>query len=120
LTRQLLTDAHRYWELDPTRRRTRPCELVGFDFGQRLLSELEQVDLRAGAVLPDIPVCLLRSCDDANLVALGKELSSSRREVEVHDTELRSRWTSADEIEQLLLPGDALRALTTFLEARTA
>ena len=47
------------------------------------------------------------------------ELVSKHRGVEIHRTTQRTRWTATEDIEQLVLPGDALRLVTTFLEARS-
>jgi pimeloyl-ACP methyl ester carboxylesterase len=117
LTREMLTDRKRYWNLDRERVPGRG-ELVGFDFGDRLISEIEAVEVRAAA-LPAIPTCLLRSSDEPALRALGDGLRS-RADVEIRDTELRAKWTSRDDVEQLLLPGDAIRSLTAFLESHAA
>jgi uncharacterized protein len=118
LTGLMVGDAGRYWVLDPRRAARRHSELVGFDFGERLIAELEQLDLRRGLKLPPVPVCLLRSSEIGELKTLGDQLLASHREVEIHDTELRADWSSADEVERLLLPGDALRVVAGFLEAK--
>ena len=117
MTHRLLADPLRYWNVDH-RRRPRAGELVGFEFGDRLVGEIERLDLRAGGALPHVPLCLLRSSDDAELGGFAERLRASRRDVEVRDSELRAQWTNPDAIEQLLLPGDALRSVTGFLEAR--
>ncbi len=116
LTRALLSDRHRYWELAAPRA-ARAGELVGFDVGARLRAELAQLDLGGWTRLPHVPLCLLRSSDDGSLRAFGERLGAPGRDLELHDTELRAGWTSPDQVERLLLPGDALRALTGFLAA---
>jgi len=120
LTHTLLTDPRRYFNRDAARRPSRPGELVGFDFGERLIAELEHLELGGGATLPQVPVCLLRSADDAAVEALGAALGASHAEVELHRSALNAGWTDPEDVERLLLPGDALRAVTGFLETRTA
>lgn len=117
LTRRLLTDHERYWNVDPMRA-PRASELVGFDYGDPLRAELTQLDLTGVTALPQVPLCLVRSSDAADLQAFGARLRTDHRAVELRDTELRAGWTNPDEVERLLLPGDALRTLTGFLEAR--
>ena len=117
LTRRLLSDPMRYWNVAP--RRPRAGELVGFDFGDRLIGELAGIDLLAGR-FPHAPLCLVRSFDDAGLATLGARLRTRHRDVEIHDAALRARWMSPDAVEQLLLPGDALRSVAEFLETHAA
>lgn len=120
LTRLLVADRFRYWNLDAERRTLGAAELVGFDFGAKLLAELEQLDLGGGEMIPEVPLCLVRSSADPTLQRFGTRLTAGQREVTVHDTELQAGWTNPEEVERLLLPGDAIRALTAFLEARAA
>ncbi len=117
LTRGLLADRHRYWNVEPSRA-TGACELVGFDYGAALLGELTAIDLADGAMLPEVPICLLQSSDDAAVDRFGARLAATARQLERHTTELRAGWDRREEIERLLLPGDALRAVTRFLEAQ--
>jgi pimeloyl-ACP methyl ester carboxylesterase len=117
LTNELLTDRRRYWNVDPERRLDRPTELVGFEYGARLVGELRALDLGVGDALPRVPTCLVRSSDAPALLTLGERLAT-RADVSVVDTEVLAGWDHPEEIERLLLPGDALRALAGFLEAR--
>ncbi|HWU86647.1 MAG TPA: hypothetical protein VN253_05210 [Kofleriaceae bacterium] len=119
LTQALATDRLRYWEIDRARR-VPAGELVGFDLGARLPAELGEIDLGAGEMVPRVPLCLLRSSDDGELEAFGRRLQGSHRGVVVRDTAARASWTRLDDVERLLLPGDAIGAITEFLEARAA
>ena len=118
LTTTMIGDRGRYWTLDPERAPRRLAELVGVDFGERLVAELEVLDLRRGLNLPPVPVLLLRSSDVGELTTLGDQLLVSHRDVEIQDLVLRAAWTSADDVERMLLPGDAIRAITGFFETR--
>lgn len=117
MTRSLLTDPTRFWNVEPSRIAPR-AHLVGFDFGEALFSEIERVELAPPAAISRVPVCLLRSSEDPSLTELGASLRDSRPDVTIRDTDLRSHWTNAEYIEEMLLPGDALRALTSFLEGQ--
>jgi len=117
MTKTMLTDRQRYWNPDPRRVVTRPTELVGFEFGEQLVADLEHIDLRRHQRLPRGPVRLLDSCDDADLASFGEHIRASNHDVEITRTVLRTDWASVDEVERLLLPGDALRVVTSFLEA---
>jgi alpha/beta superfamily hydrolase len=119
LTRELAADRERYWQVAPPRRPA-AGELVGFDFGARLTAELAGLDLGGGEQIPQVPLCLLRSSDEDGLGAFGRRLAGSHRGAVVRDTETRASWTALDDIEKLLLPGDAAGAITGFLEARAA
>jgi alpha/beta superfamily hydrolase len=116
LTRKLLTDPLRYWDLKGARSSQRG-ELVGFDFGADLLAEIERTELSPAMPLPDAPVCLLRSSSDPQLEVLGERLRASPAGAEVHDAEMQAKWESPKDVEELLLPGDAIRLLTNFLKS---
>jgi pimeloyl-ACP methyl ester carboxylesterase len=116
LTWELATDPKRYWNLDPNRRPP-DFELVGFDFGARLSAELGEVELGNGEMVPRVPLCLVRSTGDGELEVFGRQLERSHPGVVVRDTDARTSWTDPDDVERLLLPGDAIGAITAFLEA---
>lgn len=118
LTRQLFSDPNRYWKIDSARHQPGATEIVGCDFGPRLVAEIEQLDLGDGAMMPQVPLCLVRSTDEHDLEVFGQRLCASRRAVELFDTASRARWTHADDVERLLLPGDVIRVITEFLEAK--
>lgn len=116
LTDSLTTDSLRYFEASGRAERP-PSELVGFDYGSSLLREIESVDLTER--VPDAPLCLVRSFRSLELEALGRRLRDAK-DATVRDVTLDSRWVSPDDVEELLLPGDALRAVTAYLEERTS
>ena len=64
MTGTLLRDRARFWELPGTPRRPRPDELVGFSFGERLVTDLGGLDLRAWRPPAHVPLCVVRSDDD--------------------------------------------------------
>ena len=115
LTEQLVSDRHRFWKPLASRNSPRSTELVGFDFGERLLSALEKVAIGS---LPQTSLCLIRSGPPTQLQGLAERLRESHPEVEIKGTEIQTKWTSPDEVEELLLPGDAVGIMTRFLEAR--
>jgi pimeloyl-ACP methyl ester carboxylesterase len=129
LTADLLADPIRYWNQTESRRAP-PNELVGFDFGEELLAEIEKTDLLSDAglsssssssspLLPSMPLCVLRSSENTStdLTDFVTELRRSHPEIVVNETELSAKWADRQAIEELLLPGDALRKLTEFLES---
>ena len=118
LTRTLAADPHRYWEPPDPAHRVPEGELVGFDYGPSLRAELAALDLGAGEAIPRVPLCLLRSSGGGELEAFAARLRRAGRDVTVRDTAVRASWTDPDDIERLLLPGDATGAITELLEAR--
>lgn len=113
LTAQILEDPNRYWT--PTQKSVGASELVGFDFGSRLISEIQATVI---AELPATALCILRSTSDAGLTNLTDGLGRSHPDAEIKDADVRTSWTDPAGIERLLLPGDAVRILAAFLEGR--
>lgn len=114
---EVLSDRRRYWRAH--RRPPRPTELLGFDFGERLLAEIGGLDV-ASAALPKARVCLLRSTPSRELQGFSEALRGRNMDVELHTTAMQASWSSADQIEGLLLPADAVRTITDFLERRAS
>lgn len=118
LHREVLSDRRRYWQAG--RRHPGPAELLGFDFGEGLLAEIERLNVARVAALPKARVCLVRSTPGAELEGFSELLRGRKLDVELHTTEMRARWSSADDVEELLLPADAVRTITAFLERRAS
>jgi alpha/beta superfamily hydrolase len=109
---------NRYWiARSPTARTRAPTELVGFDFGASLLREIESVKIDVFDAL-EARICLLDSSRSPELAALEKRLRARNVDVELHATTMTAKWDCPREIEELLLPADAVTHATTFLEER--
>lgn len=116
IQRELLASDRRYWR--PKAREPRPTEILGFEIGEELLAEIEQIEMASVARLPKVRVCLLRSSLSTELLELGELLRARKLEVELHTTEMWAQWSSAAEIEELLLPADSVRKITDYLGRR--
>lgn len=112
MTSDLLSDRKRFW-FPADAKAQQPAEMVGFDFGSALQSEIERTSLNR---LPGIPVCLLRSSADGERDPALVRLKALRSDITVADAAARWNWSNTDDVERMLLPGDAVRKLTTFLE----
>ncbi len=115
---ELLSGSRRFWR--EAHRDPGPTELVGFDFGQALLSDIAKIEMASVIGFPKARVCVLGSSPCAEQEALLGALRGRKLEVELHATALRAEWASASEVETLLLPADALRTLTDYLVRRAA
>jgi pimeloyl-ACP methyl ester carboxylesterase len=116
---QLISDQARYWSAPPRRPDEGGTELCGFDFGEGILAEIRRVEAAQLADLPRARVCLLRSSGSSDLSAFEQRLRAGALEVELRSTTMQAKWASARDVEELLLPADAVRATTAFLEGRT-
>ncbi len=112
MTKDLLADRKRFWFPAGTKPQ-RPTELVGFDLGAPLQADIERTALNR---LPNVPVCLLRNSSDAADDPALVHLKRLRQDVNVADAAARWNWSDTDDVERMLLPGDALRKLAAFLE----
>jgi len=114
----LASDSARYW--NPRPRHAAGSELVGFDFGARLLAEIGCVDSAMVADLPQTKVHLLCSSPASEIERFERRLREANHDVRLTHSELRARWTSNEAVEELLLAGDAVRTLTSLLTERAA
>jgi pimeloyl-ACP methyl ester carboxylesterase len=100
----------------------RPTELVGVDFGAQLLRELEGTAYDLPADGPSTPVCLLDSTGgreaEGRFAALEAQLRERGFRVETAKAQLRASWTSVADLEELLLPSDAVHSVTRYLETQ--
>lgn len=101
-------------------RKSAPGELVGFQFSASLLSEIATIDETVIDKLPRVRAVVLDSSGEPGSIDLARALEASGHEVERRVTDARGRWSEASQIEELLLPGDAIRAITDALVARVA
>jgi len=115
---EVLADGRRYWRR--SHRETPPSEILGFQFGESLLAEVEKIDIASGSELPRVPVCLVQSSPSSELSSLQETLRSRKIEAELHTTEMAARWLHPADIEELLLPADAVRTISDFLERRAS
>lgn len=118
LEEELLSTAGRFWLAK--KRAPRPSELVGFDYGHALIEEIGHLDIGRIAAMPRTRVCLLDSSSSPERAALGEALRARGLTVEEHETGVRGRWLDPDEIEEMLLPADALRTIVDYLERESA
>ncbi|NUO47390.1 MAG: alpha/beta fold hydrolase [Polyangiaceae bacterium] len=131
----LVADERRYWFAWPAAvrsalgfampelnqaRQSGPDELVGFRFSTSLLSEIASLDENLIGKLPRVRAVVLDSTGEPGSIELARALEASGHEVERRVTDARGRWSEAGQIEELLLPGDAVRAITEALVARVA
>lgn len=109
----MVADSNRYWNRDVPR--TRPStEMVGFDLGPALVRDIETLSVAALTDLPKTQVCLLRS-GTSTLDAYESALRDKGHEVELRVTAMDGRWTSPDQVEELLLPADAVMTITELI-----
>lgn len=112
MTTRLLNDSKRFWF--PSANKSQAAgELVGFDFGTSLQADINSTTLNR---LPSVPVCLLRSSANSDEDPALVHLRQLRPDIAVSDAAARWNWTATEDVERMLLPGDAVRKLTTFLE----
>lgn len=95
-----------------------PDELVGFPFGPALRAEIGAVGREALCDLSGVRVALVESDPDPERDPFVERLRERGARPERRPTSARGLWQSADEIEELFLPSDALRAVTEALEAK--
>lgn len=109
----MVADSNRYWNRGVPR--PRPSnELVGFDWGPALLRDIEALGVAQLTSLPKTRVCLLRS-GSSTLDAYESALREKGYEVELCVTTMDGRWTNADQVEELLLPADAVHTISELL-----
>ncbi len=111
-----LSDRRRYYR--PNLRAPRPTELLGFDHGESLLAELARIDVTRAAIPRGSRVCLVRSTPSSELLELSESLRERKVDVELCTTQVQANWSSAEELEELLLPADAVRTIAGYLERR--
>lgn len=131
----LLSDERRFWFAWPAavraalgfavpgvaqERRSEPAELVGFRFSSALLDEIATLDEKVVGKLPRVRAVVVDSSGEPGSADLARALETSGHEVERRVTDARGRWRDPRQIEELLLPGDAVRAITDALVARVA
>ncbi len=131
----LVADEKRYWFAWPQavrsalgfampeltqERKSAPGELVGFQFSTSLLEEIASIDETLLGKLPRVRAVVLDSSGEPGSADLARALEASGHEVERRVTDARGRWNDPSQIEELLLPGDAIRAITDALVARVA
>ncbi len=131
----LLADERRYWFAWPgairatlgsalpevaQRRRAEANELVGFRYPRALLDQITGLDVGVVSKLPRVRAVVIDSSGEPGSVALARALENGGHDVERRVTDARGRWLDVRQIEELLLPGDALRAISEALVARVA
>lgn len=114
LTAYVTTDKIRYWNPNPNKA-VLSHELVGFDFGERLIAEIETGIALNDDVVSSIPpstnVRVLSSCDDPEVDAFADRLRATHAATLTHRTDVRVSWVDQADVEELLLPGDAVPSL---------
>ncbi len=118
LERTLLADHRRYHEL-PQPLEAAPGELVGFDLGPALIEELRALDRAPLRDLGSVRIGLLASDRYEEVRGFEAELRTAGAQVRTTvKLSVDARWGDASEVEELLLPGEAGRAVVELLEAR--
>jgi pimeloyl-ACP methyl ester carboxylesterase len=117
---EALADPNRFFVRSPEPH-GRATELVGLDFGSQLLRDLEGTAYVLPADGPRTPVCLLDSMGgreaERRLADLEARLRERGFEVETAKAQLRAGWNNVADLEELLLPSDAVHSVTRYLEA---
>jgi alpha/beta superfamily hydrolase len=97
-------------------RRPSAEEMVGFDFPSGLRRGIDALDMQAFTKMKRARVVLLDSEGEPGSAALIPTLEGAGVRVERRVTQARGRWMDPRQIEELLLPGDALQSITEALE----
>jgi pimeloyl-ACP methyl ester carboxylesterase len=117
----LLADRERYWPLEPRRPRSR-TEIIGYEFGEDLLRDIEAITPDLASDLPTTRVCVLVSTPGSSpsLASFEERLRERKVPIEIRRASLAAGWDSAAQVETLLLPSDAVRRITDYLEGRAS
>lgn len=131
----LLADTRRYWRRWPANvrkavervfpdmaheRALGAGQLVGFQFGAALRKDLVMVDAHTITDLGSRRVVVIESDARPEIGAFAARLAAVGASVERRPTEVRGRWDEPRQVEELLLPADAVRIITEALDGRTA
>jgi pimeloyl-ACP methyl ester carboxylesterase len=121
IQRELLSDTLRFSQPPASARAgvESSHELVGFEYGAALIQSIERLKLDEALDLPRSRLCLLPSSALGQEQHLRERLSAHQPSFEVRHTRVRAKWHNADDIEELLLPADAIREVSDFLGQRT-
>lgn len=122
LNRRALTDPRRFGRaVVPMVVPDLATELVGVEFGGPLIADIRTVTLdRLAAAIGAIPVGVMLSTPAGRVNELQSRLAAAGNRVTVQETSLQARWDSVRDIEELLLPGDAVRAAASLLGDESA
>lgn len=115
LQRAALADPNRYWTHTVVRGARSEGELLGFDVGASLLREIEGIGPEDLAQLPVERIDMVLSSDIEGLEPFDEALRSRGIGVRVRRARVAARWTSASQLEELLLPADLLSTVTDLL-----
>lgn len=116
LHESMVADSNRYWNRGLPRHRP-ATELVGFDLGADLVKDIETLRVDALTDLPRARVSLLRS-GTSTLDAYEAALRQGGHELELRVTAMDGKWTSPDQVEELLLPADVVHTVVEMLGSR--
>jgi pimeloyl-ACP methyl ester carboxylesterase len=119
LTATVTTDSIRYWNPNP-KKAVQSHELVGFDFGEKLIAEIEQqIAVSENEIIAAIPTStnmrILSSCDDAEVDSFIERARAKHPGILTHKTEVRVSWVDHGDVEELLLPGDCVPSVVRLL-----
>jgi pimeloyl-ACP methyl ester carboxylesterase len=119
VTATVTTDGIRYWNPNPNKA-VQSHELVGFDFGEKLIAEVEQqIAIDTPDVIASIPtstnVRVLSSCDDREVDAFVEHARSKHPGILTHRTDVRVSWVDHSDVEELFLPGDSVPSVVRLL-----
>ncbi|MBL9028270.1 MAG: alpha/beta hydrolase [Myxococcales bacterium] len=135
LEKGILADERRFWVAWPASVRAtvgklRPDvaqarhpaadELVGFAFPGSLREQIGELSLDGAVDVGRSRVFLLDSSGEPGSTRLLAHLQSRGAKAELRTTQAEGRWSDPRQVEELLLPGDAVQTITDALETATS